>query len=437
MKKLVVLLILVSSVLSMSGQTIELTFSAIDNESYIRLDSIRVINRTHAGDTMLYWPDTVLLINYVGIRALQPEMNTFSVFQRYPDPLSDHTMLSIYVPRQDKVSMILTDSRGRIILQDEKILNRGKHTFILRPGSESLCFFTARWQGQNSSIKILRAGTNPGTDVALEYTGSEESSTPLKETHEIHNFPFIPGDELIYACYYNGMESGIHDTPFESQSYTFQFATKIPCPGLPTVDYGGQIYHTIQVCSQCWLKENLNIGTIITAPNPQTDNDIIEKYCMGNITYYCNKWGGLYFWNEMMNYTVQSGGQGICPEGWHVPDELDWQILEGVADSEYGVGDPLWMSVEFRGYDAGGNLKETGYENWEPPNTGATDSYMFTALPGGYFVQNEFWGAGYKGILWTSGPPTKYVRNMDWNQSRIRKASGGSGLAASVRCIKD
>jgi len=153
--------------------------------------------------------------------------------------------------------------------------------------------------------------------------------------------------------------------------------------------------------------------------------------------YYCNIAGGLYFWNEMMNYTNENAGQGICPEGFHVPDDLEWQVLEGAADSEFEIGDPAWGSNGWRGTDTGGNLKQTGTTYWVYPNTGATDAFGFTALPGGYFVQNAFWGAGYKAYFWSSNPIQRFYRNMDWNQAMIQRNNGGGSAGFSVRCIKN
>ena len=177
---------------------------------------------------------------------------------------------------------------------------------------------------------------------------------------------------------------------------------------------------------------------MLDAPERPTDNEIIEKYCFMNAEPYCNNtYGGLYFWNELMDYTYKTGGQGICPDGWHIPDELDWQILEGAVDSTYQIGDAEWDGGGWRGYDAGGALKETGSSHWVSPNDGATDAYGFTALPGGYFVQNDFWGLNYKAFFWSSNNLQKYYRNIDWNQAMVKRGIGGSGLAVSVRCVKD
>jgi uncharacterized protein (TIGR02145 family) len=418
--------------------TIELTFTAIDSASYIQLDSIKVMNLTQGGDTVLYWPDTVLVLNYqLGITETNNGEEKLQVLPNYPNPVKDQTTITLYVPEKGKISVMISDMLGREVINTERVLERGYHSFKFTPGSGEIFFFTAFWQENSSSIKILQIGSNSGGQASLEYLGSDASTIEMKGVTAVQSFNFDIGDELLYIGYTGTLQSGILDAPASSETYTLQFATNIPCPGTPTVTYEGQVYNTIQIFSQCWLKENLNVGLMIQSAQSQTNNDTIEKYCIADNEPYCDIVGGLYFWDEMMKYTNGSGGQGICPEGWHIPDDLDWQLLEGAVDSEYKIGDPEWANNAWRGADAGGNLKQTGTASWEPPNTGATDAFGFTALPGGYFIQNAFWGPGYKAYFWSSDNEEKYFRNIDWNEVRINKNTGGDGMAFSVRCIRD
>ncbi len=99
----------------------------------------------------------------------------------------------------------------------------------------------------------------------------------------------------------------------------------LACPDTPTVTYEGKTYNTVQIGNQCWLRENLDVGTMIQENTNQTDNGIIEKYCIDNIQEMCDSYGGLYQWNEAMQYSFQR--QGICPDGWHIPSSLEQTIL--------------------------------------------------------------------------------------------------------------
>jgi len=98
----------------------------------------------------------------------------------------------------------------------------------------------------------------------------------------------------------------------------------------------GQIYKTVQVGYQVWMAENLNFGNIIPttkAGAEMSDNGIVEKYCWDNDVANCDgsggkmKRGGFYEWNEAMQFWTgqpQLPVRGICPEGWHIPSNTEW-----------------------------------------------------------------------------------------------------------------
>ncbi len=298
------------------SDSLDLTFTAVYNTDYIQLDSIRVINRKKAAETLLVWPDTTLSL-------------------------------------------------------DEELL-------------------------------------------------------------------YSLGDELLHIGYTNALESGILDSPVADETYTFQFATNITCPGVPTITYEGQIYNTIQIADQCWLKENLNVGVMILGDQEMTDNGIIEKYCYVNDLDSCAKYGGLYQWNEMMQYTLQDGSRGICPPGWHLPSDEEWKLVEGAVDSQYGIGDPEWNHYyAWRGFDAGTNLKSTS--GWSGNGNG-TDLYGFAGLPGGIrWTNGNFGGIGFVGQWWTTTEDwiNSWHRELNYFYPGIDRTSDIKEIGKSVRCLRD
>jgi len=146
-----------------------------------------------------------------------------------------------------------------------------------------------------------------------------------------------------------------------------------------------QEYTTVLIGTQCWMAENLNVGTMIQGANNQTNNGIIEKYCYDNSTANCDVYGGLYQWDELMEYVTTPGVRGICPDGWHIPTDDEWCSLEQFVDPIIICSESGW-----RGVDGGGKLKEEGTIHWMSPNTGATNSSGFTALPGGGMMGGSF-----------------------------------------------
>ncbi len=231
-------------------------------------------------------------------------------------------------------------------------------------------------------------------------------------------------------------------TNITSLELTVEEFEGVPCPGIPTVTYGGQVYNTVLIGDQCWLKENLNIGTRIPINSAQTDNGVIEKYCYEDDENYCNIYGALYQWNELMQYIETPGAQGLCPEGWHVPTDGDWKVLEGTVDSLYGVGDPEWDKTGYRGFNAGLYLKSKQW--WHNAGNGI-DKYGFTALPAGYgnFNTGNSYDLGKGGSFWTStkgsNTGTAFRRKFNYGSDKIHRYSYSVHMmyGYSVRCLKD
>jgi len=423
--------------------SVDLTFTAINSASanqYVQLDSIKIMNRTQGDETMLYYPDTTLSIEInaddtllyvgystgfpVGVREIDQETSRFQLFQNYPNPAKEYTVVPLYVPAKGDVSLEVTDILGRKVITTIQLLDKGYHTFRLQTETTKLCVLTASWNGTSKSIKIVNESSYTRKNWDLTYVGRTEKIPLLKES--------VSSPTTV-------LESGILDSPSSNETYIFEFATNIPCPGTHTVTYEGQVYNTIQIFSQCWLKENLNVGTMIPGGQPMEDNGVIEKYCYSNKPDSCTKYGGLYQWDEMMQYTMQQGVQGICPPGWHIPTDEEWKVLEGAVDSQYGIGDPLWDYDFWRGFDAGTNLKSTSgwYENGN-----GTDLYGFSGLPGGRHDESGTFVLIYEyGYWWTSSYKTynlwSWSRFLDYLSPEVVRYRFVKMIGFSVRCIKD
>jgi len=205
----------------------------------------------------------------------------------------------------------------------------------------------------------------------------------------------------------------------------FCAAQKVSCP--PTVtDAGGNVYNTVLIGDQCWIAENMNIGIMIPGTTNQTDNGIFEKHCYGDNPSNCNIYGGLYQWNEMMQY---GGTQSICPAGWIIPANYDW----------------YWLSLILM-TDAGGKIKTTGTIEggtglWYAPNTLATNSSGFSALPGGWKDgAGNFTGMGYNAFFYNTQGwwyDFKYYTQLNHSDGNIwRDGFQAPSYSMSVRCLK-
>lgn len=204
----------------------------------------------------------------------------------------------------------------------------------------------------------------------------------------------------------------------------------------------GQVYGTIQMGSQCWMQENLNVGVLVTSNHTGyshsdvSDNGIIEKYCYGNDPVNCLEYGGLYDWNEAMGYQGITGRQGICPQGWHLPANSDWCILTSWLDPSVNCTNPGWT-----GTDAGAKMKETGYAHWSPLNVYATNSSGFTAVGGGYrSYLGDFNSLKHSAVFLSSNEATAITAStlyLSASNSNISRVFYSKSQGVSVRCIKD
>jgi uncharacterized protein (TIGR02145 family) len=194
-----------------------------------------------------------------------------------------------------------------------------------------------------------------------------------------------------------------------------------PCPHTPTVNYGGKIYHTVQIGSQCWFKENLNIGTMIDSAKNQKDNHLIEKYCYRNDPFNCAKYGGLYQWNEAMKYESGSSKlEGICPSGWHIPDTTDIKKLNATVNNDSR------------------NLKAVG--QGKGAGTGTNKSGFSALLAGSRGLNGAFFGSNSYTYIWISDMANSvdafdlYLNN---SSGIIYQSDSQIEYGFSVRCLKN
>jgi len=420
MNKITLTIGMVVSVFVLFAQnTIELTFTAENNGQFIPLDSIVIENLTQGGGTQLIYPDTVLFLDFItGINNPQSSRQNKPIMsQNFPNPFADKTSFNVLLAENDILRIVIYNILGQEITNFKSELVKGEHNFIFYPGNDNNYVAVVYTSSGSQSIKLSCFNTRMSGDCKIEHTGFTNTNAKSKQVLNPVNFNFEIGDELLCIGYLNGMESGIVDFPEISKDYIFQFAYDIPCPGTPTITYEGQTYNTVQIFSQCWMKESMN-------------HEIENSWCINNNPDYCDEFGRLYLWEATID---------LCPTGWHLPSDNEWKILEGTTDSLYGIQDPNWnQSGGWRGFNSGGNLKSlTG---WLQGGNGV-DMYGFSAKPGGYQLPNGNNGAATIEVgFWTS---TEYENDYAWHRFLqysspwVYRYPFEKEWGLYVRCVKD
>ncbi len=428
--------------------TIELSFTAKYEQEHIPLDSILIMNLTQGTETVLYEPDTVLVVDYIPFGTMinpgKNNANNFSVSPNYPNPFKNRTSIDISIAEAEDILIRIYDLSGREHATFEKFMETGKHTFDFYPGRENFYIFSVSYKGLTNSIKIA----NPfggKSNCQLSYKGYENQSSNLKSI-AASNFLIYENDIMRYFGY--ALTPGwviashvIDDEPVGiSNTHLFNVLEGIPCIDMPTVEYSGVTYHTLQIGTQCWMRENLNYGdTMISGLQEQTNNEIVEKYCFADLEMNCEAFGALYQWNEAMKYnSILPGEQGICPNGWHIPTNEEFKQLEGTVDTQYGYPDPIWDTSYYRGYDVGKRLKSA--DSWQSGI--GTNNYGFSALGTGCrFVDGTFVNKTRYTSFWSSDPLGGgifvYYRHLEHLTDMMALATAPAIMGRSVRCMRD
>ena len=164
-----------------------------------------------------------------------------------------------------------------------------------------------------------------------------------------------------------------------------------------------QSYKTVEIGTQTWMAENLNcVGE--DAVNP-------VGACYNSAPLNCNIYGRLYDW---------STAKWICPTGWHLPTDAEWDILVNYAGGSEVAGTKL--------------KAKSGWNN----NGNGTDNYGFSALPGGISCGS----ISYSGAWWSTTEheqytSTAYIKRMDSANGSVATSSTNTTRGLSVRCLKD
>jgi uncharacterized protein (TIGR02145 family) len=214
-----------------------------------------------------------------------------------------------------------------------------------------------------------------------------------------------------------------------------------PDPPVPTpiTDGDGHVYGAVQIGGQRWLSANLrttrflNGDPIPYCPDPDVWDTLTSPAW---VTYNADANYGTQFGKLYKAYVVLDPRK-VCPAGWHIPSDEDWKVLE----THLGV--PLDDLDDFgtRGQDtsAGGALKALAL--WQAPNTAATDTFGFHALPGGErILSGVFEGIGTNGSWWSdsnANPDQLWVRSLRHSSSGVTRLSIAKGYGASIRCVAD
>ena len=324
------------------SQTVTFTGRDVYNR-YVQLDRVVITNQTKGWQETIYWPDTTLIMqNVTGIDESVAN-GGFVLSQNNPNPFTGTTDVNLMVADAGAVTLEIADGNGRIVgANNYSPLPTGTHQFRVSLSVAGTYVMTARQNGKTSSIKMVCNGAGNGNGI--EYTGTvganDYSPLPKSHTRGTTTNPFTFGDQMEYVGYatLNGEEvESQHITQIQSASQTFAllFPVASPFDSLPCsaerfiTDFDNNIYNTVQIGNQCWMRENLRTTHYANGDTILEGGELLSesqpyRYTPHNDVNTISTYGYRYNWNAVMHganssETNPSGVQGICPDGWHVP----------------------------------------------------------------------------------------------------------------------
>ena len=297
--------------------------------------------------------------------------------------------------------------------------------------SRGVCWSTSHNPMLNDNY--VTNGSDTGSFIS-SITGLNANTTYYFRAFAINRAGTVYGEEGSFTTLENGMSI-------------------MPCPGMPTVtDIDNNTYNTVLIGNQCWMRENMRC---ITSPN--TGASILQNPASGHATterrayYYnddpstcANGYGLLYNWPAAVdgwpgssNMDLMEGVRGICPVGWHIPTEAEWETLKNFVMSQ-----SLYVCGSFNSNIAKSLAAKSG---WYPTNGNCypgnnlsqNNATGFSALPAGMRNTVEFHSRSEQATFWSSSGYTPYCFRIDNYAAGIFLPRFETDMGFSVRCLRD
>ena len=455
-KTLLITTVLLSAMSLKSQNNVTVTFTCRTTDSiYVPSDHVVVENLDREWTETIHFPDTVYQL-MVGTGVSDNPGSLGLVVS--PNPFDGTTRATYDLVLPGEATVELTDLAGRILAARLiEVQHPGRcylRISISHPGIYLLHF---RQSGKSVSAKIVNSGCGNGNAVELdgiaeEGLWSDKRGTSLKA---ISSHPFQIGDRMRYVAYASGHASDeVIQQQNESDTLTLLFnhfielGDSLPCPGTPTLtDYDGNVYNTVKIGNQCWMRENLRTthyadGTEIPLGGEVASftDPLYFNHPVGSLTLA--ERGYLYNWPALMNgdsssYGIPSGVQGVCPDGWHVPSRPEWAILIDYLGNhnEYTCNNiALYIG---KAVAVKTNWPESPYTCCVGHYPHSNNATGFSALSAGYCIGSSYDNAGAFFSTCTYTAKGRAVYTLSYNSVTLNSTTMGKQIGLSVRCLRD
>lgn len=451
-RKVMAIIFLLMAFMPIKAQTTLTFIGKDDNGQPVQLDSVRVTNLSRGWTEVLDASDLTLSMTNSGVN--QHETQTV-LTQNVPNPFCGVTDFSVHLKRSEKVNVAVFTLAGEKVAAFSRKLDVGSHTFRIHLSKPQAYLLSVQTGTETSSIKMVNTG-NGGFDKIQYVAGKDSEIGILKSEKGSTDELFVLGDTLSFIGYSTiagefCTSSEVIRQILSSQTIELQFtvAETFVCGTSHVFDYDGNVYNTVQIGAQCWMKENVRATHFADGtPIPiATTNSTTNAYCCypNNDASTVPTYGLLYNWPAVMQMDFNSGEsdiQGICPDGWHVPCEQEWYTL-----LYYMMGQSD-LQCDNQSDNIGKALASTS--GWQSCGSNCTvgndlstnNASGFSAMPAGsydgYYDNENF---GYKAFFWSSSKSLYNnmadIEYLVYDRASLSHWAYGMMYFLSVRCLRN
>jgi uncharacterized protein (TIGR02145 family) len=371
-------LIVLLSIITVKAQDYQISFEAGGEAQYI--ETVNVQNLTQGTSLSINGTDVLNLVGTVSIESLTEQPSIMNI---YPNPITTNTKLYFTAQHNDFYNLKVFNIKGKCIASLNINLQAGTHSFNLSDFSSGIYTLNIQSATENQSIKFVSTNASSFYNrLTYNTLVSTKVQKNTKSSKNIVQMQYNEGDLLLFEGVSNNYRTNYTLIPTESTIVTLMF--------YDCTDGDNQHYSTVTIGDQIWMAENLkttkyNDGTNIElGPVAFFWSEVsygIYQWYMYDQTTYGDTYGALYNW-----HAVNTGN--LCPDGWHVPTDEEWNALRDYIGSHGHSG-------------AEGTALKTTF-GWDNDGNGTND-YGFSALPGGSLgYAGEFNPVGRVGFWWSS-----------------------------------
>ncbi len=427
MKKLSFLLSIILITISFANaQDYQISFAAEGDATNV--ETVEVQNLTQETNLTLNGSDILHLVSEISsTNELIVQNEKINIF---PNPMQHISTINILAENQGLYSIEIFNIEGKKVISKTLNLEKGCHNFKISGLQSGIYLVNMCSEKFIKSTKLIVTG-NSSSFPNLEYSGIS-GNINTKYSKETVQMQYNEGDLLLFKGISEDYSSILTTIPTDDATLTFMFYA--------CTDIDGNHYTTVNIGEQVWMAEDLRVTTFPNGdaiPNitddtewgDLDDNDTEIAYCFYN-NDNTTDYGALYTYAAAIandwNFDI-SEGQGVCPDGWHLPTKDEWVEL-----TDFLGGTTL----------AGGKMKETGTTHWNEEGENTTNSSGFTALPGGR--RSHYGGAfdrnGDYGYWWTAtehNGSEAWRCMIDYYNVDVYKYYEEKSRGFSVRCVKN